>query len=83
MNMKETYVSITVTHYSNRNMKPEVHYYQNDGVNPVVFTVDELTAEEANTLMWKLVKLGGHNSFRANRYNNAICERNVTFIGEL
>lgn len=83
MNMKETYVSVTITHFSNHNMKPEVQYYQDDGTHPVIFTIDKLAVNEANLLMWKLIKLGGTNTYRANMFNNAISERNVTFWGEL
>lgn len=81
--MNKTYVSISITYYSNHYLKPEVQYYRNDGMHPVVFTIDELTADEANLLMWKLVKLGGTNTYKANKYNTAICERTVTFWGEL
>jgi hypothetical protein len=83
MNMKKTYVSITITHYSDHIVKPSVMYYQSDGVNPGVLTLDELTVAEANRLMWELVKLGGTNTYKANMLNNAISERNVTFHGEL
>ena len=71
--MDKTYISITITYYSTKRIKPEVHYYRDDGVHP----------REANQLMWELVKLGGENTFKSNMYNNAICERKVTFWGRL
>jgi hypothetical protein len=79
----KTYLSISITHYSTHRIQPEVHYYRNDGVHPTTSTFDKLTVEEANLLMWELVKLGGKNTYRANQYNNAISERIVTFWGEL
>ena len=81
--MEKTYLSISITHYSTKRMKPEVHYYRNDGIHPVTSTWDKLTVDEANKLMWELVKLGGENSFRSNIFNNAISERRVTFWGVL
>lgn len=79
----KTYLSISITYYSTRRIQPEVHYYRNDGVHPATSTFDKLSVEEANLLMWELVKLGGKNTYRANMYNNAINERIVTFWGEL
>lgn len=81
--MDKTYISITITYYSTKRIKPEVHYYRDDGVHPRVSTWDKLTVDEANQLMWELVKLGGENTFKSNMYNNAICERKVTFWGRL
>ena len=83
MNMEKTYLSITITYYSTKRIKPEVHYYRNDGIHPATSTWDKLTVDEANKLMWELVKLGGNNSYKANMFNNAISERQVTFWGVL
>lgn len=81
--MNKTYISISITHYSTKHLAPDVHYYRNDGIHPVTSTWDKLTVNEANQLMWELVKLGGENSFHSNRFNNAISERKVTFWGYL
>lgn len=79
----KTYLSISITYYSNRRIAPDVHYYKDDGVHPVTSTFNELSADEANKLMWKLVKLGAENTYSANMFKNAISERRVTFWGEL
>lgn len=79
----KTYLSISIIYYGNNNIEPDVNYYRNDGVHPVTFTFNEMSVDEANLLMWKLVKLGGTNTYRTNRYNHAISERTVTFWGEL
>ena len=79
--MEKTYLSITITHYDN--IKPRVHYYRNDGVHPAVSTWDKLTVDEANKLMWELVKLGAKNSYTTNMFNSAISERRITFWGIL
>lgn len=81
--MNKTFLSITITYYSNKRIKPDVHYYRDDGVHPRVSTWDKLTVNEANTLMWELVKLGAKNTYSANMFNNAISERKVTFWGLL
>lgn len=81
--MEKTYISITITHYNTRYLKPEIHYYRNDGVHPAISTFDKLTVLEANKLMWELVKIGGTNRYKANMYNNAISTREVTFWGNL
>ena len=81
--MEKTYLSITITHYNTKVLKPEVHYYRNDGIHPATSTFDKLTVDEANQLMWELVKLGAKNSYTANMFNNAISERKITFWGEL
>ena len=79
----KTYLSITITHYNNPYLEPDIHYYRNDGIHPAVSTFNKLTPTEANLLMWELVKLGGKNKYTANMYNNAISERQVTFWGRL
>lgn len=81
--MEKTYISITITYYGSRILAPEVHYYRNDNLHPVVSTWDKLTVAEANQMMWELVKLGAKNTYRSNAYNNRICERKVTFYGVL
>ena len=81
--MEKTYLSISITYYNTKILKPEVHYYRNDGIHPVVSTWDKLTVNEANQLMWELVKLGAKNSYTANMFNNTISERKVTFWGFL
>lgn len=81
--MNKTFLSITITYYSTKRIKPEVHYYRDDGVHPRVSTWDKLTVDEANKLMWELVKLGAKNTYSANQFNNAISERHVAFWGEL
>ena len=83
--MEKTYLSISITHYNSikSNMKPEVHYYRNDGIHPTISTWDKLTVDEANRLMWELVKLGAENSYTANIFDNAISVRRVTFWGIL
>lgn len=81
--MEKTYLSISITYYNTKVLKPKVYYYRNDGTHPVVSTWDKLTVDEANLLMWELVKLGGKNSYYSNMFNNAISERHVTFWGQL
>lgn len=81
--MDKTYISITITYYPSKCMKPEVHYYRNDGKTPYTSTFNKLTVEEANVMMWELVSMGGKNTFRSNPYNNAISERHVSFWGKL
>lgn len=81
--MNKTYLSISITYYSTKRIKPDVHYYRDDGVHSPVSTWDKLTVDEANKLMWELVKLGAENTYTANMYNNAISERRITFWGEL
>lgn len=83
MNMKKTYLHINITYYGDKRISPSIHYYRNDGINPPVVTWNKLTVAEANRLMWELVKLGGKNHYISNRYNNALCEREVTFYGVL
>ena len=82
-NMEKTFLSISITYYNMKALKPEVHYYRNDGVHPTTSTFDKLTVDEANQLMWEVVRLGGKNSYTANMFNNAISERRVTFWGFL
>ena len=81
--MEKTYLSITITHYNTKRIAPDVHYYRNDGIHPVISTWNKLTVAEANRLMWELVKLGAKNTYVANMFNNAISERRVTFWGQL
>ena len=81
--MEKTYLSITITYYATKRPVHEVYYYRDDGIHPAVATWDKLTVDEANRLMWELVKLGGKNSYRVNMFNNAISERQVTFFGFL
>lgn len=81
--MNKTFLSISITHYNMKPLKPSVHYYRNDGANPIISTYDKLTVDEANKLMWELVKLGGKNSYTSNMYDSSICERQVTFWGIL
>ena len=81
--MNQTYISITITYYDSRFMRPEVHYYRSTGLGPAISTWDKLTVDEANKLMWELVKLGGTNRFFSNEYNNKINYREVTFYGIL
>jgi len=81
--MNKTYLSITITHYPKGVLAPDVHYYRNDGVHPAVSTFNKLSVAEANVMMWELVKLGGKNTYKANRFDTAICERRVTFWGTL
>lgn len=84
MNMGKTFVNINITYYNTLgNLPPEVHYYYNDGVNPATSTWDELTVDEANRMMWELVKMGGTNTFKSNPYCSAICTREVAFWGFL
>lgn len=79
----KTYLRISITYYDTKKIKPDIHYYRNDGMHPATSTFNKLSVEEANLLMWELVKLGGTNTYRANMFNNAISERAVTFWGEL
>ena len=76
-------MSISITYYRTRSLKPDVHYYRNDGIHPATSTWNKLTVDEANQLMWELVKLGAKNSYAANMFDNAICERRVVFWGQL
>ena len=79
--MNKTYLTITITYYS-RTLR-DVHYYRDDGVHGPVSTWNELSIDEANRLMWELVKLGGKNKYWANWHNNAISTRRVEFYGYL
>jgi len=83
--MKKTYISISITYYNSTkvNIQPDVRYYRDDSVHPVVSTTNKLTVNEANQLMWELVKLGAENSYISNMFNNAISERRVVFWGFL
>lgn len=81
--MEKTYLSISITHYNVPNLQPDIHYYRNDGIHPATSTFNKLTVEEANRLMWELVKLGAKNTYHSNWYNNAISTRQVTFWGRL
>ena len=83
--MEKTYLGISITYYNNTkvHIKPEVHYYRNDGIHPATSTWDKLTVDEANKLMWELVKLGAKNTYASNQFNNAISERRVSFWGFL
>jgi hypothetical protein len=83
--MEKTYLSIVITYYNSTrsDMKPEVHYFRDDGVHPAISTFNKLSVDEANLLMWELVKLGAKNTFRSNIFNNAISERRITFWGVL
>jgi len=81
--MKKTFISISITYYPTPKLPPEVHYFRDDGIHPVVSTWDKLTVDEANRLMWELVKLGGENIYKSNMIDNAISERRVTFWGFL
>ena len=78
--MEKTYISITITNYSNHYIAPEVHYFEDDGVHPRISRWD-LDVNTANKLAWELVKKGGKNTFKSNQYNNAISERQVSFWG--
>ena len=78
----KTYLSISITYYASKKVSPEVHYYRHDGKS-VTSTWDKLTVNEANRLMWELVKLGGVNHYKANSFNNAISTREVIFWGVL
>ena len=44
----------------------------------IVVIWDKLTVDEANRLMWELVKLGAENSYTTNIFDNAISVRRVT-----
>lgn len=83
MTMNKTYVQISIAYYGTHRISPDIHYYRSDGIHPAVSTWNKLTVDEANRLMWELVKLGGKNHYISNRYNNALCERAVTFYGDL
>ena len=80
--MEKTYVSITITYYSNKRLAPDVHYYFDNGISPRISRWD-MSVEEANRRMWELVSMGGKNEYRSNPYNNAISERHVSFWGQL
>lgn len=83
MNMGKTYINITISYWSNHALKPTVYYYRSqDGQEPY-FTIDKLTVDEANRLMWELVKLGGKNAYESNPFKNSLSERRVTFYGRL
>lgn len=75
--MRKTYTAITITYYPHHFMEPEVHYYRSDGVQPAISHYN-MKVDEANKLMWELVKMGGKNSYRTNIINNAISYRRVT-----
>ncbi len=81
--MENTYLHISITHYNNGIMPPVVYYYRNDGIHPTVSTSDKLTVDEANKLMWELVKFGAKNSYHANWFRDSISVREVTFYGIL
>lgn len=81
--MEKTYLSIGITYYSNKHSAPSISYYRHKGNDPAIFTVNKLTVDEANRLMWELVKLGGKNHYESNMFKNSICTREVTFWGVL
>ena len=76
--MKKTFIAITITHYNSDRLLPSVHYYKKEGYDPAINKWD-LTVDEANKLMWELIKLGGKNNYRSNMYDNAISIREVVF----
>ena len=78
----KTYLNITITHYTDTG-RTSVFYYRHEEPRPAISTCDKLTADEANQLMWELVKLGGKNYYHSNMFNPAICTREVEFFGEL
>ena len=78
----KTYLTITITYYSNHDIAPRVYYYRDDG-KAIFDTQDKLTVDEANRLMWELVKLGAENHYESNPYRPTICTRKVTFWGSL
>lgn len=79
--MTKTFITITITYYNNRLLAPDVHYYKDDGVNPPISDWD-MDVDTANHMMWELVKLGGENSYRSNRFDNAISVRQVLYWGQ-
>ena len=81
--MEKTYIHISITHYANHRIQPDVHYFRSTGNKPYTSSWNKLTVDEANLLMWELIKLGGENKFRSNWFNNAISTREVTFWGLL
>jgi len=77
--MNQTYIAITIIYGTG---KPMVNYYRNDGKQPFS-SWDKLTVDEANILMWELIKLGGENSYESNWFDSKIYHRRVTFWGQL
>lgn len=77
----KTYISVTVIYY--RHMKPETHCYRHTDGQEASSIWNEMSVQEANLLMWKLIKLGGKNEYSANIFDNAISERRVTYWGEM
>ena len=77
-----TYICINITYY--RNGSTSTYFYRHELDTPEAETrFDELSANEANKLMWELIKLGGKNEYYSNMFNNAISYRRVTYYGEL
>jgi hypothetical protein len=73
------YESVSITYYPNRIVEPKVFHYLNDGATEV--KDHHMSVEEANLLMWKLVKLGGKNHYESNMFNNGISMRYVCYFG--
>jgi hypothetical protein len=81
--MNNTYINIRITYYSHKYITPTVCYYRADHKSKPVFTHNKLTVDEANQLMWELVKLGGKNRYSSNPYRAGISTREVSFYGQL
>lgn len=79
----KTYLSISITYYGGKYpIAPTVHYFRAKG-DYHISTQDKLTVDEANRMMWELVRIGGKNTYESNSYDSAICTRKVTFWGRL
>ena len=81
--MEKTYLNISITYFSRKDIAPSVLYYRHKGNDEAIFTENKLTVDEANQLMWELVKLGGKNHYESNMFKNSICTREVSFWGVL
>ena len=79
--MKNVYISISITYFDTKAIAPQVHYYRNDYEHNPISQFNKLSVDEANRMMWELVRIGGKNSYVSNWFNNGISTRQVSFYG--
>ena len=76
-----TYITVSITHFSH-SKTTHVHYYCSTVGQAPVYTFNEMKPDEANKLMWKLIKKGGKNEYYPNPYDNTISIRSVVYYGK-
>lgn len=75
----KVFESVSITYYPNRIIAPRVYHHYNDGTAEI--KDHNMSVDEANILMWKLVKKGARNYYESNMFNNGICMRYVAYFG--